>query len=79
LEAVGLRQMAQNRAVGICRLADNGGNKMKPTEKMIEFAEAIAETLNIREPDYDNYEEVSAFIAKNKDDYYQRAYDNNEI
>lgn len=51
----------------------------QPTEKMIEFAEKIAKTLNIREPDYDNYYEVSAFITKNKDDYYQRAYDNNEI
>ena len=51
----------------------------QPTEKMIEFAESIAETLYIPEPDYDDYEEVSAFISKNKDDYYQRKYDNNEI
>lgn len=50
----------------------------QPTEKMIEFAENIAKTLNIREPEYDNYEEVSAFIAKNKDDYYRRLYDNRD-
>ena len=51
----------------------------QPTDKMIKFAESIAETLYIPEPDYDDYEEVSAFITKNKDDYYQRKYDNNEI
>lgn len=55
------------------------GGAISVTEKMIDFAEAIAEELHLPEPDYNSYDEVSAFIANNKDDYYQRRYDNNEI
>ena len=51
----------------------------QPTEKQIKFAEAIADCLHLPEPDYNDYNAVSAFIANNKDNYYQRKYDNNEI
>jgi len=51
----------------------------QPTEKQIKFAEDIADTLDIMSVDFRamSYEEVSEFITENKDDYYQRRYDNN--
>ena len=58
----------------------NGGLAMnQPTEKQIKFAEDIANTLDIHSVDFRamSYEEVTEFITENKDDYYQRRYDNN--
>ena len=58
----------------------NGGLAMnQPTEKQIKFAEDIANTLDIMSVDFRamSYEEVTEFITENKDDYYQRRYDNN--
>lgn len=43
---------------------------MKPTERQIKFAEAIAEELGLELPEFDK-REYSEFIADNKDDYYE--------
>ena len=43
---------------------------MKATYKMIDFAEAIAEELNLPEPDFDKYDEVAEFIDEHKYEYY---------
>lgn len=48
----------------------------KATEKMKEFAEAIAYELDIDEPDYDNFDETKEFIDENKDDFYASKEDN---
>ena len=40
-----------------------------PTMKMIEYAESIANVLDIEEPDYDSYDDVANFIAVNKNAY----------
>lgn len=43
---------------------------MKATDKMIEFAEAIAEVLDLPELGTTDYDEIKEFIEENKDDYY---------
>lgn len=43
----------------------------KPTNKMIDFARAIADYLSLEEPDYNDFDAVSEFIAEHKDDYYE--------
>lgn len=43
---------------------------MKPTERQIKFAEAIAEELRLELPEFDK-REYSEFITANKDDYYE--------
>lgn len=44
----------------------------KATKKMMDFAEAIATELGLKKPDYDDFEETSAFIDENKDEYYEQ-------
>ncbi len=44
---------------------------MAATDKMIEFAEKIAEELDLPTPDFDNFKETSEFINENKDDYFE--------
>ena len=41
------------------------------TDRMVEFAEAIAEELDLEEPDYDDFEETSEFISEYKDEFYR--------
>ena len=43
----------------------------RATQKMIEFASAIAEELGLDMPDEDNFNEVSEFIQIYQDDYYE--------
>ena len=40
-----------------------------PTMKMIEYAESIADVLDIEEPNYNDYDDVANFIAVNKNKY----------
>jgi len=40
-----------------------------PTMKMIEYAESIADVLDIEEPNYHDYDDVANFIAVNKNKY----------
>ena len=45
----------------------------KATQKMQDYAAAIAEYLGIDPPDFDDFEETRDFIDENKDEYwYQR-------
>lgn len=44
---------------------------MSATYKMIEFAEKIAEELDLPEPDYEDFDETSEFIFVNKEDYFE--------
>ncbi len=48
---------------------------MAATQKMIDFAERIAEELGLDEPDYDDFEETSEFISEWKDDYWESVND----
>ena len=52
-------------------LMDFAKNKIKrpATEKQIEFAKRIADTLEISEPDFSDFAAVSVFISENIDDY----------
>lgn len=42
----------------------------RATDKMVAFAEKIADELNLDEPNYDDFDETSEFIDDNKDDYW---------
>ena len=42
----------------------------RPTEKMTDFAEAIADVLGIEPDDWDDFESLSEFISENKEDYF---------
>ncbi len=44
---------------------------MAATAKMIAFAEKIAEELGLDEPDYNDFDDTSAFIDDWKDDYWE--------
>ena len=42
----------------------------KATEKMKDYAQAIADYLGIEPPDFDDFEETRDFIDENKDEYW---------
>lgn len=41
------------------------------TDAMMEFAMAIAEELDIEEPNYDNFLETREFISEHEKEFYQ--------
>ena len=49
------------------------------TRKMKEYAEAIADYLEIEPPDFDDFEETRDFIDENKDDYWREMRENGDI
>lgn len=52
--------------------------KRGATEKMISFATAIADTLDLDYPNFEDFSETSEFISYNKDDYYEAKEENEE-
>lgn len=42
----------------------------KATEKMLEFAQDIADELDLEMPDSEDFDEIKEFIEENKDDFY---------
>ena len=51
----------------------------RPTDKMIEYAEKIADYLGIDYPDLDDFDDTRNFIDDNKDDYWREMRENGDI
>lgn len=51
----------------------------KATDKMREYAGAIAAYLDLDPPDFDDFEETRDFIDNNKDDYWREMRENGDI
>lgn len=52
-------------------------HKRGATDKMISYAKAIADILELDYPDFDDFNATSEFISYNKDDYYEALDDDN--
>ena len=51
----------------------------RATDKMIEYAEKIADYLGIDPPDLDDFDDTRNFIDDNKDDYWREMRENGDI
>lgn len=45
--------------------------KRPATDKQVSYAKAIADTLGLGYPDFEDFNDTSVFISYNKDDYYE--------
>ena len=51
----------------------------RATDKMIDYAQKIADYLGIDPPDFDDFDDTRNFIDDNKDDYWREMRENGDI